>query len=71
MFQDSFETFSSLVLNFPDNARAPESYYKLGLILIELEDENSAINNFNKVIQNYPDSSAAILSNEELVKLNK
>ena len=70
MFQDSFETFSSLVLNFPDNGRAPESYYKLGLILIELEDEISAINNFNKVIQNYPDSSAAILSNEELVKLN-
>ena len=60
MFQDSFETFSSLVLNFPDNARAPESYYKLGLILIELEDENSAINNFNGV--KLSDSSAAILS---------
>ena len=70
MFQDSFETFSSLILNFPDNKRSPESFYKLGLILIQLEDETNAINNFNKVIQNYPNSSAAILSREELVKLN-
>mgnify|MGYP003314835251 FL=1 len=70
MFQDSLETFNSLLINFPENERAPESFYKIGLIFLELEDQVKAISNFNNVIQNYPDSTAAILSEQELVKLN-
>ena len=26
MFQDSLETFNSLLINFPENERAPESF---------------------------------------------
>ena len=70
MFQDSLETFNSLLINFPENERQPESFYKIGLIFLELEDQVKAISNFNNVIQNYPDSTAAILSEQELVKLN-
>ena len=70
MYQDSIETFNSLLNNFPENKRTPESFFKLGLNFLQLEDETSARSNFNKVIQNYPESSAAILSEEELVKLN-
>ena len=70
MYQDSIETFNSLLNNFPENNRTPESIFKLGLNFLRLEDELAAISNFNNVIQNYPESSAAILSEEELVKLN-
>ena len=70
MYQDSIETFNSLLNNFPENKRTPESFFKLGLNFLQLEDKTSAISNFNNVIQNYPESSAAILSEEELVKLN-
>ena len=70
MYQDSIETFNSLLINFPDNNRTPETIFKLGLNFLRLEDEIAAISNFNNVIQNYPESSAAILSEEELVKLN-
>ncbi len=70
MYQDSIETFNSLLNNFPENNRTPESIFKLGLNFLQLEDELAAISNFNNVIQNYPESSAAILSKEELVKLN-
>ena len=71
MYQDSIETFNSLLINFPENNRTPETIFKLGLNFLRLEDEIAAISNFNNVIQNYPESSAAILSEEELVKLNK
>ena len=70
MYQDSIETFNSLLINFPENNRTPETIFKLGLNFLRLEDEIAAISNFNNVIQNYPESSAAILSKEELVKLN-
>ena len=70
MYQDSIETFNSLLINFPDNNRTPETIFKLGLNFLRIEDEIAAISNFNNVIQNYPESSAAILSEEELVKLN-
>ena len=70
MYQDSIETFNSLLNNFPENKRTPESFFKLGLNFLQLEDETSARSNFNNVIQNYPESSAAILSEEELGKLN-
>ena len=70
MYQDSIETFNSLLNNFPENKRTPESFFKLGLNFLQLEDKTSARSNFNNVIQNYPESSAAILSEEELVKLN-
>ena len=70
MYQDSIETFNSLLNNFPENNKTPESIFKLGLNFLRLEDELAAISNFNNVIQNYPESSAAILSEEELVKLN-
>ena len=70
MYQDSIETFNSLLINFPENNRIPETIFKLGLNFLRLEDEIAAISNFNNVIQNYPESSAAILSEEELVKLN-
>ena len=70
MYQDSIETFNSLLINFPENNRTPETIFKLGLNFLRLEDEIAAISNFNNVIQNYPDSTAAILSEQELVKLN-
>ena len=70
MYQDSIETFNSLLINFPENNRTPETIFKLGLNFLRLEDEIAAISNFNNVIQNYPESSAAILSREELVKLD-
>ena len=70
MYQDSIETFNSLLINFPENNRTPETIFKLGLNFLRLEDEIAAISKFNNVIQNYPESSAAILSEEELVKLN-
>ena len=66
--QDAYETYFSLINNFPEHERVPVSLYKLGLISIKLEKNDEAIAFFERVILNYPESGSSILSEQELLK---
>ena len=68
MNEDAYETYLSLINNFPDHERVPVSLYKLGLISIKLEKNEEAIAFFERVILNYPESGSSILSEQELLK---
>ena len=44
------------VFTFPGTNKADDSYYKLGLCFVNIGDEISALENFQKLIQYYPES---------------
>ena len=68
MNEDAYETYLSLINNFPEHERVPVSLYKLGLISIKLEKNDEAIAFFERVVLNYPESGSSILSEQELLK---
>ena len=68
MNEDAYETYFSLINNFPEHERVPVSLYKLGLISIKLEKNDEAIDFFERVILNYPETGSSILSEQELLK---
>ena len=70
MYEDASETYQSLIANFPNHERVPVSLFKLGLISIKIENIDQAIAFFDRVILNYPKSGAAVLSEQELLKIN-
>jgi tol-pal system protein YbgF len=70
MYEDASETYQSLISNFPNHERVSVSLFKLGLISLKLENMNQAIAFFDRVILNYPKSGAAVLSEQELLKIN-
>jgi tol-pal system protein YbgF len=70
MYEDASETYQSLISNFPDHERVSSSLFKLGLIYLKLENLDQAIAFFDRVILNYPKSGAAVLSEQELLKIN-
>ena len=70
MYEDASETYQSLIYNFPDHERVSASLFKLGLIYLKLENVDQAIAFFDRVILNYPKSGAAVLSEQELLKIN-
>jgi tol-pal system protein YbgF len=70
MYEDASETYQSLISNFPDHERVSASLFKLGLIYLKLENVDQAIAFFDRVILNYPKSGAAVLSEQELLKIN-
>jgi tol-pal system protein YbgF len=70
MYEDASETYQSLISNFPDHERVSASLFKLGLIYLKLEKVDQAIAFFDRVILNYPKSGAAVLSEQELLKIN-
>ena len=70
MYEDASETYQSLISNFSDHERVSVSLFKLGLISLKLENMDQAIAFFDRVILNYPKSGAAVLSEQELLKIN-
>jgi tol-pal system protein YbgF len=70
IYEDASETYQSLISNFPDHERVSASLFKLGLIYLKLENVDQAIAFFDRVILNYPKSGAAVLSEQELLKIN-
>ena len=69
MFEDSSEIFTAFVSKFDDHPRKADGLYKLALAKIDLEDLDSAETLFQEVISNYPNSGAALLAEQDLIKL--
>ena len=70
MFEDSAEILSAFVLKFEEHPRKADALYKLAVVKINLEDVVSAEELLQEVISNYPNSGAALLAEQDLIKLN-
>ena len=69
MFEDSSEILTAFVSKFDDHPRKADGLYKLALAKIDLEDLDSAETLLQEVISNYPNSGAALLAEQDLIKL--
>ncbi len=70
MLEDSLEIFNSFVTKFDDHSRIPDALYKIAEVYINLEKFDLAENFLQEVISNYPNSGAALLAEQDLIKLN-
>tara|TARA_A100001234_G_scaffold46577_1_gene38837 strand:+ start:53 stop:754 length:702 start_codon:yes stop_codon:yes gene_type:complete len=70
MLEDSAEILNAFVLKFEEHPRKADALYKLAVVKINLEDVVSAEELLQEVISNYPNSGAALLAEQDLIKLN-
>ena len=70
MFEDSSEILNAFVQKFEDHPRKADGLYKLALVKVNLEELDSAETLLQEVISNYPNSGAALLAEQDLIKLN-
>jgi len=70
MLEDSAEILNAFVLKFEEHPRKADALYKLAVVKINLEDVVSAEELLQEVISNYPSSGAALLAEQDLIKLN-
>ena len=71
MYEDSYEIFLSFLSKFDNHSRLPDANYKIALALIGLEQLDEAEFYFNQTISNYPESGAAVLANQDLIKFRE
>ena len=69
MFEDSSEILNTFISKFEAHPRKADALYKLSLVKINLEDPASAEILLQEVISNYPNSGAALLAEQDLIKL--
>ena len=69
MFEDSSEILNTFISKFEAHPRKADALYKLSLVKINLEDPVSAQILLQEVISNYPNSGAALLAEQDLIKL--
>ena len=69
MFEDSSEILNAFLAKFDDHPRKADGLYKLALAKINIEDLDSAETLLQEVISNYPNSGAALLAEQDLIKL--
>lgn len=60
------QAFTIVATRYPDHRKAPDAVYKLGVTLDQLGDKAQARQRMEKVIADYPDSSAATLARKFL-----
>ena len=70
MFEDSSEILNAFIAKFDDHPRKADGLYKLALAKVNLEELDSAETLLQEVISNYPNSGAALLAEQDLIKLN-
>tara|TARA_B100001564_G_scaffold209928_1_gene176688 strand:- start:632 stop:1333 length:702 start_codon:yes stop_codon:yes gene_type:complete len=70
MLEDSAEILNAFLLKFEEHPRKGDALYKLAVVKINLEDVVSAEELLQEVISNYPNSGAALLAEQDLIKLN-
>ena len=70
MLEDSAEILNAFVLKFEEHPRKADALYKLAVVKINLEDVVSAEELLQEVISNYPNSGAALLAEQDLIKLD-
>ena len=69
MFEDSSEILNAFVAKFGDHPRKADGLYKLAVVKVNLEELDLAETLLQEVISNYPNSGAALLAEQDLIKL--
>ena len=69
MFEDSNEILNAFISKFDNHPRKPDGLYKLALAKINLNEISTAEAFLQEVISNYPNSGAALLAEQDLIKL--
>ena len=64
------EILNAFVTKFDDHPRKADGLYKLALAKVNLEELDLAETLLQEVISNYPNSGAALLAEQDLIKLN-
>ncbi len=70
MFEDSSEILGAFISKFDQHPRKADGLYKLALASLNLDDQEKAELLLQEVISNYPNSGAALLAEQDLIKLN-
>jgi TolA-binding protein len=70
MFEDSSEILNAFISKFDDHPRMADGLYKLALAKVNLDELDLAETLLQEVISNYPNSGAALLAEQDLIKLN-
>ena len=68
MFEDSSEILNTFLAKFDDHPRKADGLYKLALAKVNLEELDLAEILLQEVISNYPNSGAALLAEQDLIK---
>ncbi len=63
------EYFNKILKKYPKSNKVPDSIFKLGLMFERENKEKDAIKLYKKVIKNYPNTEATLLSKERLKNL--
>ena len=71
MLEDARESYLIVIGKYSEHKRAADSYYKLGEIAVSLEDNVAAVEYFEFVIDNYPNSAAMQLAKKSLEKIQE
>ncbi len=64
LLEQARQNLVQLVRLFPDHAKTPEGMYKLGTIYDQLEDKPKALEYLERVVNDYPSTTAAHLAEE-------
>ena len=64
--EDARENYFVVTEKYPDHSRTPDAIYKLGLISRNLDQERDAVVYFSRVLEEFPDSGAALLAKKSL-----
>ena len=64
LLEQARQNLVQLVRLFPDHAKTPEGMYKLGTIYDQLEDKPKALEYLERVVNDFPDTTAAHLAEE-------
>ena len=70
-YQDAKESFQKVLDDFPDSPKIPDASYKMGRLYDLLGDPKTARALLESVIQKYPETVAARLSDSYLNTMNK
>jgi tol-pal system protein YbgF len=68
-YREAIVNFRALLTLAPDNARAPEASLSIANCQLELKDTKSARKTFEDLIKVYPQSEAAAVAKDRLIKL--
>lgn len=68
-FERSFNEFDIIGKQFPDGDKVPAALLKMGYCLINLDDDRSARQYLNQVVERFPDSAEAGLARSRLEEM--
>lgn len=58
---DSLKLFQQLIKEYPDSELVDDAYFNIGLCYFNMNQFNSAIENFKNVLENHPEATISIL----------